>query len=212
MAVFYQGYRNVTKGRNANDNVNPYTGKVEKYSNWSIFNTSHILDGAPNQNHVIGTGRHPHGLKLSRLFKGLENAEQPIKNVGGGARIVGMRYHPLENKAAGNALVFKTDYGHLPGTPVKGQTLYGHMDWIYDGVTKKSLSGLFGHIQREIDAAGTAKTFGTFQINNPAFYKVGETALDDPGSTVVYDQTDNTLAHQKVLEWKGVPSARALKI
>lgn len=212
MATFYHGYRHVLRGRNGNDNVNPYNGRKEEYSNYSIFNPSQILDGAPNENHVPGTGRHPHGLHMSRIYRGLENGIQPIKNVGGGARLEGFRYRPLENKAAGNNLVFKSGYGHKVGTPVKGQEQYGHVDWIYDGVTKKPLSGTFGHKVREVDAPGTANSFGTFQTNNPAFYKVGPDPMEDPGNSQTFDQTDNSLAHQEVNEWKGVPSAKAIKI
>lgn len=210
MPIFYTGPRPVLKGRSSNDNIHPWNGRSEKYSNYSIFNTSHVLDGAPNNNHVPGEGRHPHGLKSSRLFQGLENAEQPLKAPGGGARLEGFRYRPLENKAAGNNLVFKANYGHAPGTPVLGQEQYGVTDWTFNGVTTKSLSGSFGHSTRGIGATGTANSFGRFDPNNPAANAVVAGPLVSAGNTRTYNINDNTTAHKKVNEWLGVPSAQAL--
>lgn len=204
MATFYHGYRNVTKGRNANDNINPYTHKVEKYSNWSIFNPSHVLDGAPNQNVVPGAGKFPHDIHMERVFTGLENAIQPIKNAGSGPRIEGMRYRPLENKAAGNNKVFKSVYGHAPGTPViPGGQLYWYSNLIYLGIPPRPLT-ITHHL--------VAATFEHFGPNDPGSKNVGKDPVENPGNTRVFDQTNDAYAHQRVLEWKGVTSARAIKI
>lgn len=211
MATFYQGYRAVLKGRNSNDNVHPYKG-VGEYSNWALFNTSHILDGAPDEDHEIGTGRHPHGLKLSRLYKGLENAEQPMKDAGSGPRLENHRFGPWLNRAADNNKVFKSGYGHAPGTPVAGEEQYGVTDWIYDGVTKKPLSGEFGHYIRSVDAEGTANTFGRFNPLDVSDRRIGDHPMDDPGDENVYDLEDNTVAHKRVNEWRGVPAAQALNV
>lgn len=212
MATFYQGYRNIIKGRNSNDSVHPYKG-VGTYSNWDVFNTSNALDGAPNRDHTPGTGRHPHGLKLSRLFRGLENNEQPLKDAGSGARLEYHRWGPLENKAAGNNKAFKAGYGHAPGTPVAGQEQYGLADWIHDGVTPKPLSGSFGHNVRGTDADGTASSFGRHNPLNYGEKGVTPTPLDDPGVLAsTYDMSDNSVGHKRVNEWKGVPAGKALKI
>lgn len=210
MAIHYVGPRPVIKGRNWKDNVRTVDGKQEEYSNFSNFNTSNALDGAPNNNHVPGEGRHPHGLKWSRLFRGLENAEQPLDDPGRGPRLEGARYRPLENKAAGNNKVFKANYGHAPGTPVQGEEQYGITDWIYDGVTKKPLSGDFGHNVRGVDAEGTANTFGRHNPWNYDEKSITGTPLEDPGNDTTFDIDDNTTAHKQINVWKGVPSAKAL--
>lgn len=213
MATYYQGYRNVLKGRNSNDSVHPYKG-VGTYSNWDLHNTSHILDGAPNEDHEIGTGRHPHGLKLSRLYKGLENNEQPLKNAGSGARLEDHRYNPWLSRAAGNNKAFKAGYGHAPDTPVReGGYQYGIVDYEYDGVTPKPLSGTFGHAIRGIDAEGTANSFGRHNPFNYGEKGVTPTPLEDPGVLAsTYELDDLGTAHKRVNEWFGVPSSKALNI
>lgn len=211
MATFYHGYRAVIKGRNSKDSVHPYKG-VGEYSNWELHNTSHALDGAPDENHVPGTGRHPHGLHLSRIFRGLEDRTQPLVDPGNGPRLEDHRWGPLLNKSAGNNRVFKDDYGHAPGTPVDGEEQYGVTDWIYDGVTEKPLSGTFGHKLRGVDAEGTANTFGRFDPLNYASRAVNGTPLEDVGNETVFELDDNSTAHKKTLEWRGIPSAQALNI
>lgn len=212
MAVFYTGYRNVTKGRNSNDNVNPWNGRSENYSNYSIFNTSHVLEGMPNEDHVPGTGRHPHGLKLSRIYRGLEDRTQPLDDPGMGPRQEGARYRPLENKAAGNNLVFKAGYGHDIDTPVRENgDIYSYSNYKHDGITQPYLSGDYGHTVRAIDTDGTANTFGRFNPNLTSDRHVGPQPMEDPGDTLP-EGYDNEYGHNKVLEWRGVTSAKALDV
>lgn len=206
MAVFYQGARPVLKGRNASDNVNPYTGQVAVYSNYSIYNTSHVLDGAPNNDHVIGTGRHPHDLKMSRLFRGLENNEQPLKDPGAGAAL--SWYYKLSTaitrQGEGTQDVFASGYGHADRV-----TSYSLWEpWTYRGVTDAPLDGTYGHARRGVDAAGTANSFGTLGLFD--YHGVTPEPLEDAGDALADKPTGNEYGFQKVNEWKGVPSARVL--
>lgn len=205
MALFYQGPRPVLRGRNAKNNINPYTGKVEKFSNWSIFNTEHIWDGAPNTAVQPGAGLYPHGLNLSRVFRGLENKEQPLDGPGLGPRLDGARYNPLLSRSAGNNKVFKSAYGHAPDTPVSpsGQ-LYWYSNFKFHGL-RQPLAAV-GHAARNIGAAGTANSFGRFLPENP------DPTRKDPLTGVTYGQAlpvDNTnkYGHNRVNEWHGIRKA-----
>ncbi len=201
MAVFYLGPRPVLRGRSSTGNVHPWKGTEEVYSNYSIYNSSQILDGAPNNDHTPGTGRHPHDLKMSRIFRGLENREQPLDAPGGGARIEGMRYRPLENKAAGNNKVFKSGFGHVDRV-----TSYSLVP-PYSHSYKFQPLDVVGHAARDIDADGTANSFGRF---GPHVNKgVTDEPLDRDGQTVP-EGYDNEYGRNRVLEWQGIPSARAL--
>jgi len=65
MATFYVGPRPVLKGRSTAEMVNPYTTMTGKskgtgtYSFYPLYSTSHVLDGAPDNHYVPGTGQHP---------------------------------------------------------------------------------------------------------------------------------------------------------
>ena len=207
--LFYVGPRPVLRGRNSNDNVNTFTGKVGEYSNWSLMNPDAPLKGMPNNDHTPGTGRHPHGLYNTRTFRGLEDRTQPLDSPGEGARLENHRWHPWENKSAGNAKVFKAGFGHEVGTPVAGQEHYGYADWIYDGVTKKPLSGTFGHGVRGPDAEGTANSFGRFNPFDYGAKGVTETPLEDAGQ-IEPDEYEYRTA--KINQWQGVTSSKALNV
>lgn len=201
MAIFYTGHRPVLKGRNSNDSVHTWKGTAGTYSNWSVFNTSHVLDGAPNEDHEPGSGRHPHGLAMSRWFNG-EDQLAGIKNVGGGARIDGMRYRPLEYKGTDGQGVFSGTWGH----DADRETAYsGWSNIKFHGIGDPPLADP-GHGRRsESDAA----TFGAF---DPHVYKgIPAGPLEDPGVAppVGYD---NAYGKNRVNEWRGVPSANAINI
>ena len=92
MATFYSGFRSVLKGRNSDDSVHPWKGTAGTYSNYSLFNTSHVLDGAPDNDHTPGTGYHPHGLAMTRWYLGLQNDDMPLRAPG---HTDDQRYRPL---------------------------------------------------------------------------------------------------------------------
>jgi hypothetical protein len=204
MALFYTGSRPVTKGRNSNDAVNPYKGSAGTYSNWSLYNTSHVFDGMPNVNHVPGTGRHPHGLQMSRWYRG-EDTKFPMDGVGTGNRIEGMRYRPLENKAVGSAKVFQPTYG----MSVEERRARGYSFDDYSHDNRQNRLEDIGHTLRFIGAAGTAATFGRF---DPHVNKgVSAQPFDDFGQPLP-EGYDNPYGRNRTLEWRGIPSAKAIKI
>lgn len=202
MAIFYTGPRPVIRGRNSNDAVHTWKGTVGTYSNWDIFNTSQALEGAPNEHHTPGSGNHPHGLKMTRMYRGLESSNTyPVRNAGGGTRIDGMRYRPLENKAAGNNRVFKTVYGHA--NRVTSYSLIDH----YDDSNRQTYLDDAGHAQRYVDGTGAAATFGTF---SGLIYKgITTRPLYDSGQAIpdTYEYRN-----ARVNEWQGVTSAKALGV
>src|SRR5712671_1831177 len=111
MATFYVGYKNVLKGRSG-EVVNTFTGKVGVYSNWDLMNPSHVLDGAPDNDHVPGEGRSPHGLTWSRWFRGLDTPGKELKDSGiQHPDIYQGRYPIYEFAGLAGAGVFKGTYG-----------------------------------------------------------------------------------------------------
>lgn len=205
MATFYQGTRPVLKGRNSNDNYNPYKKKVGVYSNWSIYNTSHVLDGAPDHDHVPGTGYFPHGITLSRKFLGLDTLS-PMDGAGGGARLSYGRFRPLEFKGLPGALAFGPGFGHTERHNLYTYSHYSNA--IFDGVPSADVMAHSGHIRRYINGTGTASSFGAF---DPYVYK-GTTpqALASAGRVEPEAGTEGVYGHEHVLVWTGVPSGRAL--
>lgn len=203
MATFYQGTRPVLKGRTTANEIHDFTGRAAVYSNWSLMNSDHPLDGAPDSDHTPGTGYHPHGLMLTRYYRGLISggANESMSDPGSGVRLEGFRYRPLENKAAGNNLAFKASYGHIPR-----ETDYSQWDAYDDSERQRRLDDP-GHIVRAHGAAGTANSFGYF---DHFIYKgVTTPPLEDTSQTVPTDY-DNEYGHNRVMEWQGVTSAKAL--
>jgi len=204
MALFYQGSRPVTKGRNSNDSVHPYKG-VGVYSNWSLYNTSHVLDGAPNTDHTPGTGRHPHGYQMSRRYTGLDT-RYPLENSGNGPELTWWTKLStlMAMRGEDGQAVFKNGFGHVDRV-----NSFSLLDpWTYRGVTTRPLNDP-GHTYRNVDAAGTANSFGAFA---PHIYKgVTPRPLNDSGQ-LKPEGYDNVGGHNRVNEWRGVPSAKALNI
>lgn len=207
MALFYQGKRPVLKGRTATGSVNPYKG-VGVYSNWAVYNTSHVLDGAPNTDVDPGTGSYPSDYAMSRYFRGTDtgSAVVELEDAGSGVRIDGMRYRPLENKAAGNNLVFKSVYGHAALTPTT--RVYSFDDYIQGTYRPALITG--GHAVRGVDAAGTANSFGRFGPNT--YQGVSDVILDNSTETYPTDANGGTYGRNKVNEWRGVTSSKALNV
>lgn len=200
MALHYTGKRPVLKGRNSNDAVHTWKGTTAVYSNYDVFNTSHVLDGAPNTRYTPGTGRHPGDITLTRMFRGL-HTNFPITNVGGGTRIEGMRYRPLEKKATEGAQVFYSGYGHISRTTEYSSDYYDKTNRFTKLVDP-------GHSVRD-DATGAPNTFGHF---GPYVNKgIPVTPLEDSGYAIP-EGYDNPYGKNHVQEWQGVPSSKALRI
>lgn len=210
MATVYVGYRPVLKGRTASEfafqeKTNTLSGKtrtaVGVYSHYAFFGSG-VLDGAPDNNHVPGTGYHPSGLALSRRFLGLDT-KNALDGAGDGARVDGARYRPLEYRGLAGAAALRTvSLGHAPRT-----TDYSMYDnFTFDGVGTEALASA-GHARRSIGAVGAPDSFGSF---DPYLYKgVGSAALAGASSTYPTGY-DSEYGRNRVNEWRGVPSSRAL--
>lgn len=210
MATFYVGPRPVLKGRSTADMVNPYTTMTGKnkgtgtYSFYPLYSTSHVLDGAPDNHNVPGTGRHPGNRFLSQLFVGTTLYVHPLSGTfaDGSATYDGARYRPLEYKGLSGAKAFPSDFGHAAGR-ANDYSLYSN--YIFDGVTSANIFANTGHGQRT-EAQGAPNSFGFFQ---PARHNgVTSTTVFASG----YGQANVTTEYgrEKVKEWYGVPSAQAL--
>jgi hypothetical protein len=210
MATFYVGPRPVLKGRSTGDMVNPYTtmtGKAKStgtYSFYPLYSTSHVLDGAPDNHYTPGTGEHPGNRFLSQVFNGTTLYIHPLSGTfaDGSATYDGARFRPLEYKGLAGAQAFSSGYGHA-GTRTSEYSLYSN--YIFDGVTSANVFANTGHGPRT-DAQGAPASFGVFKPTE--FQGVTSTAIFSTG----YGQANVTgdYGREKVQEWYGVPSAKAL--
>lgn len=210
MATFYVGPRPVLKGRSTGDMVNPYTTMTGKskstgtYSFYPLYSTSHVLDGAPDNHHTPGTGEHPGNRFLSQVFNGTTLYVHPLSGTfaDGTATYEGVRFRPLEYKGLAGAKAFSSGYGH-DGTRTSEYSLYSN--YIFDGVTSANVFFNTGHGPRT-EAQGAPASFGVFKPTE--FQGVTSTVVFTSG----YGQANVTgdYGREKVQEWYGVPSAKAL--
>lgn len=197
MATFYQGYRNIHKGRDG-DVVHHWKGTVNVYSNWDLMNPDQPLDGAPDHDTELGDdSRLSRPRLLEYIFSGKHHIA-PLDDPGDGARLGYHRFHPLEYKGLEGTKVFKSDYGH-------GHFYfsdYRYSNYIFDGIEVAEVASDVGHERRFNATWG-----GAF---DPWVYKgVSEQPMADVGSDIPTGY-DNPYGKNKVLEWQGLPSAKAL--
>jgi hypothetical protein len=196
MATYYVGPRPVIKGRDTVNMVNPYKGTAGTYSYYPLFATSHALDGAPDNNHVPGTGYHPSSLLLSQLFTGstLYEATTPLAGTfADGVAYDGARFRPHEYKGLSGTKAL--DGGHA-----KRNLYYGaYSNYIFDGVTSAEAFAGMGHAKRSL-------YYGLY--NNYIFDGVTSAEVMPDGYGQGNERGDYGRA--KVNEWAGVPSAQAL--
>ncbi len=200
MATFYTGYRPVLKGRNKNNMVHAYKGTVGVYSHWHLYSSDHVLDGFPDENVQPGAGDYPHGLLLSRMFRGLK-ALYPLDNSGGGNRLAYARFRPLEFKGTTAQRAFGSGFGH-----VDRETEYAIQSLIFDGVQSAKVFSNFGHARDRAD--GPANISG----HNPNEHRGVDLAMDDGFGQTVPAGFDNAYGRNRVNEYRGVTSAKALNI
>ena len=197
MATYYVGPRPVLKGRDTVNMVNPFKGTAGTYSYYPLFATSHVLDGAPDNNHIPGTGNRPSSLLMSQLFAGstLYTATTPLAGTfaDGTATYDGVRFRPHEYKGFSATRA-------LAGGHAKRSLYYGaYNNAIFDGVTSADAFANTGHAKRV-----TAYSF----YNNYIFDGVASAAVMPAGYGQGNERGDYGRA--KVNEWTGVPSAQAL--
>lgn len=209
MATFYTGPRPVLKGQNTNEMVNPYTSMTGKakgsgtYSYYPLYSTSHVLDGAPDNHHVPGTGYFPGDVFMSQLFSGLGDTLYVHPLAGtfqDGAQYSGARFRPMEYKGLTGAVAFPSTFGHE-----ERQNDYKVRQYRFKGVASAEAFANTGHAPRT-DADGAPASFGLFR---PDEYQGVTSALI---FTADYGQSNEVgdYGRKKVQEWKGVPSSQAL--
>ena len=196
MTTYYVGPRPVLKGRTTADMIGP-KGVVGTYSYYPLKGGSHVLDGAPDNHHVPGTGDSPGNVLLSQLFTGstLYAGTTPLAGTfaDGTTTFGGMRFRPSEYKGLTTAKAL--DGGHAKRTT--DYSLYSN--YIFDGVTSAEAFANLGHAER---------TTAYSLYNNYIFDGVASTEVMKSG----YGQanTASEYGRNKVGEYKGVPSAKAL--
>lgn len=195
MATFYVGPRPVLRGRSTADMVNPYKGTAGTYSFYPLFAPG-LLTGAPDNHHVPGTGYHPGNVLLSQIFNGSTLYIHPLSGeFADGAGYDGARFKPKEYKGVLGA--FTSGYGHA-SDKTRPYSLYSN--YIFDGVTAANVfANGYGHAERTTDYS---------LYNNYIFDGVASAEIFTSG----YGQpnTETEYGRNKVQEWAGVPSARAL--
>lgn len=210
MATFYVGPRPVLKGRSSSEMVNPYTTMTGKskgtgtYSFYPLYSTSHVLDGAPDNHYVPGSNDSAGNLFLSQIFTGRVFYIHPLSGTfpDGSATYDGARFKPLEYKGLAGAKAFPSDFGHASRAD-REYSLYNN--YIFDGVTSANIFANTGHGPRT-EAGGAPATFGLFKPSE--FQGVTSSVVFTSG----YGQANTTgdYGREKVQEWYGVPSAKAL--
>ena len=209
MATFYVGPRPVLKGRTTAGMVNPYTSMTGKakgtgtYSFYPLYSTSHVLDGAPDNHNIPGTGNRPGNRFLSQVFNGTTLYVHPLSGTfQDGAGYDGARFKPQEFKGLAGASAFPSTFGHAYNR-ANDYALYDN--YIFDGVPSANIFANTGHAQRT-EAQGAPSSFGFFQPNE--FKGVPSTVVFTSG----YGQANTTgdYGREKVKEFNGVASAKAL--
>ena len=197
MATFYVGYRPVLRGRDADNFRHTTKDRVGVYSNYELMDVGpKLLTGAPDNEYVLGTYKHARILEY--IFAGKPHIA-PMSNAGGGVRIDYYRYRPLEYKGLPGGSVFQSGYGH----GVRGDifTFSNYSNYVYDGLPALQALINSGHARRFNTSYG-----GAF---DPFVHKGLTTAMANVGQALP-DGYDNDYGKNKVNEWRGVPSARAL--
>jgi hypothetical protein len=170
-----------------------------------LYNTSHVLDGAPNEDHVPGTGYHPGDYYLSSVMLGnFVDFKTPLTDPGDGAEL---EWYTLSSILLGRR--------GQDGQHAFGGADFGHevrdSDYSHGYLIRAALYPQFlqdaGHELRDLDAEGTANTYGR---HNPHINKGVTPVFGDELGHAIPDGYDNEYGHNKPNEWKGLPSSRAL--
>lgn len=204
MATYYVGPRPVLKGRTSANMVHPYKNRVGVYSFWVNWSPDQVLDGAPDNHHVPGTGRHPGNVFLSQVFRGAMTYLHPLAGTfADGAGYEGARFKPMEYKGLAGAKAFPAGFGHADRV-----SEYSYNNNIFDGVASAKVLTNVGHGRRS-EAQGAPATFGFFIPE--AFQGVTSTQVFPAGyGQAIPAGYDNEYGRNRVKEFRGVPSAKAL--
>jgi len=199
--AIYVGPRPVLPQQDSTEFVHPLRG-VGNYTNYALYSTTHLFDGAPLEDHEPGDGRHPGNITLSRWYRGLDPAGEPMEDPGEGTRLENHRYRPTMYR--GLAEVFHDNFGHPDR--VTSYSLYER--WSFKGVPEADPleTDELGHPVRGVDGEGTANSFGRFNPMNYGARAAMPTPMEDPGQPLP-EGYDNPYGHNKVKEWQGISKA-----
>ncbi len=192
-----KSYRHVLKGRNSNDEKHPITGKAPVYSNYSLFNTSHVLDDAPLKEVKLGADRpYSQPNHMERLYGGLYEDLSPLKNPGEGPQ-TNYYYNTTIHAGLPSARALN-DPGHAPRDLYYGSWT----NFFHAGLSVNKVLVDPGHERRYNTSFGAGHA--------PYIYKgVTGRPLDDAGH-LRPTNPDGLYGHNHINEWFGLPSARAL--
>lgn len=199
MTTFYVGARPVLRGRDADNFINFWKNKVGVYSNWSLQDTApKLLAGFPDNEYVLGTPKHA-GI-LEYLFSGKQHVA-PMDGAGGGTRLDYGRLHMMEYKGAVPA--FPSGYGHAYN---RGLYYEGYSNSVYPGLssTVGLPSATTGHAHRVNVSYGGA--FDPYTFNGTP----SSLAMPNVGQAAPATATESIYGHNRVNEWRGTPSSKAL--
>lgn len=202
----YLGPRPILPGQNTGEWAHDETGEVGEYSNYSLQSSTHLLEDMPINDHVPGTGYHPHDVFLTQVARGVfRYAPMELKKFShGGQSAPYLRHSDWEYHGLDGAKVFRGNWGH-DGTRVLSTSR--HSNLFYYGVPSGDAT-LDGHPIRYYGDAGVPSGFGRTQpyVNQG----VTDEALENPGVTLANKPVGPEYGFQDVNEWHGVPSAKAL--
>lgn len=212
MATFYVGTRPVLKGRSSGEMVNPYTSMTGKakgtgtYSFYPLYSTSHVLDGAPDNHHIPGTGYFPGDVFLSQVFLGTVTYIHPLSGEFRDGYGFG-RFNPDLFKGLTGAKAFPSSFGHE-----ERENEYKLRQYRFKGVTStETLSDAvttLGHAPRT-EAEGAPSSFGYFRPDE--VHGVASAVVFTSGyGQAVPAGYDNAYGRNRIQEWRGTPSSRAL--
>lgn len=199
----YVGYRPILPGQNSNEWRHNVTGEKGVYSNWQLQSSTHLLDGAPLNDHVPGTGRHPHGLRLSQQFTGaFRYAPMELSKYShGGQSAAYLRHEGFLFHGVPGADVFPAGYGH-DGT--REFTFSRFINRGQLGVPSSFRMEDPGHVKR-----GYGEGIAWHGPTESYIYQgVGDDKLEDPGQTQA--EKEGRYGFERVREHHGVPSSKAL--
>lgn len=203
MATVYVGPRPVLKGRTLATAVRTVNNELMVYSNFLLMQPDHVLDGAPDRQFVVGIdNRYRKAKRLAQQFAGTMTYISEMANAGNGIRQTNGRYRPLEFKGLSGSAVFTSGYGHTFLGRTFTYSLYSND--IYDGVPSGIVfTSTFGHARRfNATWGGAFDPYGNKGVTPQA--------LAGGGQAVPATATTSQYGHNRVNEWRGVPSSKAL--
>lgn len=202
MATFYVGSRPVLGGRNVNNFIHSTKNKVGTYSYWQLQDQgSKLLAGAPDNEYALGTRKHARILEY--IYSGKPHVA-PMARAGGNssgtARQPYNRFRPLEYKG----LTASAALGNV-GHAIRDLYYSQYSNYTFDGVPSADAMTNVGHVRRFSQSYG-----GAF---NPYVWNGVPSSSAMPGTigqALPATAMTSNYGHNKVNEWRGVPSSKAL--